>query len=185
MSIIPLHLHSHWSLLDGVPTVREIVDFAQTLGLPALALTDSNALYGVIEFASCCREAGIHPIIGAELTITGGHHIVLLAQNREGYANLCRLITRLQAAPDREASLAGVQLAAHRFSGRQEEPMLLVDMDDEAGMYQVLWSGSALKEYRSKLAQREPVVICGRVRSDRQGRTIVVGKAYLTAQSER
>ena len=99
MPIIPLHLHSQWSLLDGVPSIREIVNFAQTLGLPALALTDSNALYGVMEFASCCREAGIHPIIGAELTITGRHHIVLLAQNREGYANLCRLITRCKPHP--------------------------------------------------------------------------------------
>lgn len=53
--------------------------------------------------------------------------------------------------------------------------MLLVDMEDEAGVYQVLWSGAALKEYRSVLARREPIVIRGRVRSDQQGRTIVVG----------
>ncbi len=106
MHIIPLHFHSHWSLLDGVPSVRESVDFAQALGLPALALTDTNALYGAVEFASRCRDAGIRPIIGAELTVAGGHSVVFLARNREGYANLCRLVTRLQAAPDREASLA-------------------------------------------------------------------------------
>ena len=106
MPIVPLHLHSHWSLLDGVPSIRQIVDFAQTLNLPALALTDTNALYGAVEFASACREADLRPIIGAELSITGGHSVILLAQSREGYANLCRLVTRLQAAPDREASLA-------------------------------------------------------------------------------
>ncbi len=106
VNVIPLHFHSHWSLLDGVSSPRQIVDFAGSHDLPALALTDTNALYGAIEFTSACREAGIRPIIGAELTIAGGQSIVLLAQNREGYANLCRLVTRLQAAPDREASLA-------------------------------------------------------------------------------
>ncbi|HET7090534.1 MAG TPA: PHP domain-containing protein, partial [Anaerolineae bacterium] len=106
MHAIPLHLHSHWSLLDGVPSVRESVDFVQALGLPAFALTDTNALYGAVEFASRCRDAGIRPIIGAELTVAGGHSVVFLAQDREGYANLCHLVTRLQAAPDREASLA-------------------------------------------------------------------------------
>lgn len=117
MQVFPLHLHSHWSLLDGVPSVREIVDLAQSLHLAAIALTDANALYGVIEFVSRCREAGIQPIIGAELAMAGGRSIVLLAQNLAGYGNLCRLVTRLQAVPDREASLArGLDwsdLAAH------------------------------------------------------------------------
>jgi len=88
------------------------VGFAKTLNLPALALTDINALYGTVEFALACREAEVRPIIGTELSITGGHSIILLAQSRKGYANLCRLVTRLQAAPDREASLArGLSLA--------------------------------------------------------------------------
>ena len=89
-----------------MPSVHEIVDLARTSGLPAIALTDTNALYGAMEFISDCRQAGIAPILGAELTLTGGHSIVLLAQNMRGYGNLCRLITRLQAAPDREAALA-------------------------------------------------------------------------------
>jgi len=106
MSMIPLHLHSHWSLLDGVPSVGEIVDFAQATGLPVVALTDTNALYGAMEFIAGCRKAGLVPILGAELTLTGGRSLVLLAQNMQGYGNLCRLITRLQAAPDREVILA-------------------------------------------------------------------------------
>ena len=106
MPVIPLHIHSHWSLLDDVPSVHEMVDLAQASHLPALALTDTNALYGAMEFVSACRQAGIAPILGAELTLTGGHSLVLLAQNLQGYANLCRLVTRLQAVPDREASLA-------------------------------------------------------------------------------
>jgi len=73
-----------------------------------------------------------------------------------------------------DVTLAGVRLAAHRFSA-QQAPMLLVDMEDEAGIYQVLWSGAALDRYRSALAQREPVLIRGRVRTDRQGQLVVAG----------
>ena len=117
MHIVPLHVHSQWSLLDGVPSIPELVDFARSTDLPALALTDTHALYGAVEFAARCRDVGVQPIIGAELTLNGGHSIVLLAQSGAGYANLCRLITRLQSAPDREASLARglplADLAAH------------------------------------------------------------------------
>jgi DNA polymerase III subunit alpha len=105
MRVIPLHLHSYWSLLDGVPSIREIVAFAHAANLPAIALTDSNALYGAMEFVSECRRGGIAPILGSELNLADGHSIVLLAQNMQGYGNLCRLITRLQAAPERQATL--------------------------------------------------------------------------------
>ena len=57
MPIIPLRVHSHWSLLAGVPSIEEIVTHAQQLHLPALALTDVNALYGAIEFVQRCRAA--------------------------------------------------------------------------------------------------------------------------------
>lgn len=106
MSPIPLHLHSRWSLLDGVASIPEIVSFAQANQISALALTDTNALYGAMEFISACRKVNISPILGAELNVQSGHSIVLLAQNLRGYANLCQLITRLQARDDREASLA-------------------------------------------------------------------------------
>ncbi len=103
---VPLRVHSHWSLLDGVPTIAELVAHAQTLRLPALALTDTNALYAVTDFVRDCRAANIQPIIGAELSFLGDAPIVLLAQNEQGYANLCRLITRLQASPQRESAIA-------------------------------------------------------------------------------
>lgn len=106
MLFIPLHLHSHWSLLDGVASISDIVSFAQANQISTLAMTDTNALYGAMEFISACRKANITPILGAELNVQGGHAIVLLAHNLRGYANLCQLITRLQARDDREASLA-------------------------------------------------------------------------------
>jgi DNA polymerase III alpha subunit len=73
-----------------------------------------------------------------------------------------------------EVMLAGVRLAAHRFAVKQE-PLLLVDMEDEHGMYQVLWSGAALDRYRSTLSPRELALIRGRVRTDRQGQVLVAG----------
>ena len=117
MSFVPLHVHSHWSLLDGVASIPEIVSFAQANQISAIALTDLNALYGAMEFLAACRNAHITPILGAELNVQGGHSLVLLAQNMRGYANLCQLITRLQARDDREASitrgLAYPEIASH------------------------------------------------------------------------
>ena len=72
MSYIPLRVQSHWSLLDGVPSVPELVAHAAALGLPALALTDRNALYGAVEFVSACSSAGIFPILGAGLNLAAG-----------------------------------------------------------------------------------------------------------------
>ena len=106
MPIIPLRVHSHWSLLAGVPSIEEIVTQAQRLNLPALALTDINALHGAIEFVQRCQAAQVQPILGVDFTFAGDHSLTLLAQNLTGYANLCRLVTRLQATVDRDAKLA-------------------------------------------------------------------------------
>ncbi len=105
MPIIPLRLHSHWSLLAGVPSIEEIAAQAQQLHLPALALTDANALYGAIEFVQHCRAAQLQPILGADFTFEADHSLTLLAQNMTGYANLCHLVTSLQANADRELAL--------------------------------------------------------------------------------
>ena len=95
MPVIPLRVHSHWSLLAGVPSIEEIVTHAQEAQLPALALADVNALYGAIEFVQRCRAAQVQPILGVDFTLEAGCSLTLLAQNMNGYANLCRLVTRL------------------------------------------------------------------------------------------
>ncbi|HTP11692.1 MAG TPA: DNA polymerase III subunit alpha [Anaerolineae bacterium] len=105
MPFIPLRVHSQWSLLAGVPSLEEIVAHAQQLQLPTLALTDVNALYGAIEFVQRCRAAQMQPILGVDFTFDTDHSLTLLAQNMTGYANLCRLVTRLQADVDRETRL--------------------------------------------------------------------------------
>jgi DNA polymerase III alpha subunit len=92
------------------------------------------------------------------------------------------LVTRsdeLSQRAGQNVTLVGVRLAAHRWMTRQQELMLLVDMEDEHGVYQVLWSGAARDRYRSELAQREPVLIRGRVRTDRQGQLVVQGHEIM------
>ncbi len=71
-----------------------MVDEAYRLGLPALALTDRDGVYGVVRAHVKAREVGLKLIIGSEISIDDGSTIVLLAQDRGGYANLCRLITK-------------------------------------------------------------------------------------------
>ncbi|MEZ4521736.1 MAG: DNA polymerase III subunit alpha [Thermomicrobiales bacterium] len=91
---VELHCHSNFSFLDGASHVEELVLQAKALGYPALALTDHNGLYGAMEFARAARAWEIQPITGAEVTLASGHHLTLLAETREGYANLCRMLTR-------------------------------------------------------------------------------------------
>ena len=88
IGMIHLHVHSNHSLLEGVATPRQLVARAVEHGMKSLALTDSAGLYAAIPFYKTAREAGIKPILGAAL---GG--TILLARNREGYAELCRLLT--------------------------------------------------------------------------------------------
>jgi DNA-directed DNA polymerase III PolC len=83
-----LHVHSNHSLLEGVATPRQLVARAVEYGMKSLALTDTAGLYAAIPYYQAAREAGIKPILGAELSGT-----VLLARNREGYAELCRILT--------------------------------------------------------------------------------------------
>ncbi len=91
-----LHCHSNFSILDGASHVEDLAARASEIGIPALALTDHDGLYGIIPFYKACLAAGLKPVIGAEMTLKNGRHITLLAKNNRGYSNLCRLITRAQ-----------------------------------------------------------------------------------------
>jgi DNA polymerase III subunit alpha len=103
---VHLHVHSHYSLLDGLGKIPELVNRAVELGMPALALTDHGVLHGAIEFFTVCQKAGIKPIIGQEIYVaprkltdkssgidTRPYHMVLLAKDYEGYKNLIKLTT--------------------------------------------------------------------------------------------
>src|ERR1051325_1218819 len=88
-----LHCHSAFSFLDGASPPDELLAEAHRLGYPALALTDRNGVYGALEFATAAKPLDIQAITGAEVTLTDGSHVVLLAESPAGYANLCRLLT--------------------------------------------------------------------------------------------
>ncbi|MBL7057829.1 DNA polymerase III subunit alpha [Patescibacteria group bacterium] len=105
MSFIHLHVHSHYSLLDGLSRFNELIEIAQADGANAVALTDHGVMYGIIEFYQACKKAGIKPIVGFEAYMAKGsmlekvtkqdekrnYHILLLARNNQGYKNLIKL----------------------------------------------------------------------------------------------
>jgi error-prone DNA polymerase len=112
---VELHLHTAFSLLDGASLPEEMIDRAAELDYQALAVTDHNGLYGAMEFAQAAKAANIQPITGAEITLTDGTHLTLLAETSTGYANLCRLIT---AAYRWESSYQSSQVGADPVSAR-------------------------------------------------------------------
>lgn len=88
-----LHVHSFYSLLDGTMSLEQLVQQAKKLKFRHLALTDHNALYGAVEFYQLAKATGIHPIIGAEITLTDATNLVLLVKDNTGYRNLCQLLS--------------------------------------------------------------------------------------------
>lgn len=111
---IELHCHSNFSLLDGASHPEDLVTRARELGMPALAITDHDGLYGAVRFYRAAKEQGIKPIIGAEMALEGGYHITLLAENKTGYSNLCRLISHSHLKHGKtKASLNWETLSGH------------------------------------------------------------------------
>ncbi len=99
-----LHVHTHYSLLDGAASIKSLVTKAKEDGMSALAITDHGNLYGAYEFFKEAKSNGIKPILGCEIYVAegsrfakqgkkdrSGYHLILLAKNLEGYYNLCRL----------------------------------------------------------------------------------------------
>ena len=108
MSFVHLHVHTEYSLLDGSNKIKEYVARVKELGMNSAAITDHGVMYGVIDFYRAARAQGIKPILGCEVyvapnsrfdrEVTGGddryYHLVLLAENNEGYANLMKIVSK-------------------------------------------------------------------------------------------
>ena len=103
---VHLHLHSEYSLLDGAARINNAVSKAREMEMPALAITDHGAMYGVVDFYKACKKAGIKPVLGCEVYVAPRsmsqrtpklddnlYHLVLLAENQEGYRNLLNLVS--------------------------------------------------------------------------------------------
>jgi len=155
-----LHVHSEFSLLDGMSQIKKLVERAQQLNMDALAITDHGVMYGAIDFYQAAKEAGIKPIIGVEAYVAlnnrqerirgvegGYYHLVLLARNRTGYHNLIRLTTEAHLngyyyKPRIDKNLlanhsAGLICLSACASG--EVPRLLQDGNYEGAKQTALW----------------------------------------------
>ncbi|WP_243423734.1 DNA polymerase III subunit alpha [Anaerotignum lactatifermentans] len=100
-----LHVHTEYSLLDGSAKIKELVERVKELGMDSIAITDHGAMYGAIEFYKAAKAAGVKPILGCEVYVAAGsrlvkegkgggyYHLVLLAENEEGYHNLIKLVS--------------------------------------------------------------------------------------------
>jgi len=105
MSFVHLHVHSEYSLLDGLSRIKGLVAQAKALGQPAIALTDHGTMHGTIEFYRAAKAAGVKPVIGMEAYLSDGpmeersprrYHLLLLAQDQTGYQNLLKLASAAQ-----------------------------------------------------------------------------------------
>jgi len=107
MKFTHLHVHSHYSLLDGTAKIDDLLDYVKELGMDSVALTDHGVLYGAVEFFKKAKAKGIKPIIGCEIYVSPEshllkragidvkrYHLILLAKNEIGYKNLVQLVTK-------------------------------------------------------------------------------------------
>ncbi len=114
---IELHCHTNFSLLDGAAHPESMVARAKELGMKAMAIADHDGLYGAVRFYKATREAGVKPIIGAELTLDGGFHVTLLARDMTGYSSLCRLISRAHLRHSKHEALVDWESLSQHSAG--------------------------------------------------------------------
>jgi error-prone DNA polymerase len=136
---VELHCHSAFSFLDGASHPVELAGAAAEQGHAALALTDHDGLHGAMEFAQAVKPLGVRPITGAELTLADGSHLTLLCETREGYSNLCRLLTEAHAHTRAWTEGWDGVASAERLSRRRSDPidgepvLRLEDLERRAG----------------------------------------------------
>ena len=106
---VHLHVHSEFSLLDGLGKIKDLTQAAAEMGMPAVALTDHGVMFGILHFYQAAKKAGIKPIVGCEIYIspremtqkdvkfdTRPTHLILLAESQAGYDNLMQIATAAQ-----------------------------------------------------------------------------------------
>ena len=102
-----LHVHTEYSLLDGMSRISQLPQYVRELGMDSCAITDHGAMFGVVDFYKSCRKAGVKPIIGCEVYTAArtmydkeagkdrfSGHLILLAETREGYSNLVKIVSK-------------------------------------------------------------------------------------------
>lgn len=113
MPAVELYLHTAYCFGQGASLAEEHVARAADMGYTHLAVTDRDSLAGTLEFAQAARAWGLKPIVGAELSLAGGGRLLLIAETRRGYGNLCRLVTLAHAQDRRSPALSPLVLKGH------------------------------------------------------------------------
>lgn len=140
MSYVPLWVKSNFSFLEGASHPYELVEQAHQFGLPAIAITDRNGVYGVVDAHMKAKELGITLLVGSEVTVgqsvESTQSVILLAQNREGYGNLCRLISKGHLQHEKGTCLVDVHEVNEHAAGLLAlvpSPELLGEFKDAFG----------------------------------------------------
>jgi len=171
-----LHVHTEYSLLDGMCRIAQLIAKAKELGMGSLAITDHGALYGAIAFYTAAKEAGIRPIIGCEVYVAetdrhgrsssdkNHYHLTLLAKNKRGYHNLIQLVTKAQLEGfyykprvDRELlTLHHQGLIALSGCAHGQIPRLLLQGRYDEAVTEALWHKEAFEDFYLEI-QRHPI----------------------------
>ena len=209
---VHLHVHSEFSLLDGLSPVKRIVETVKRQGMRAVALTDHGNLYGAIDFYTYARNAGIKPIIGVETYVSprgmsdkGGSqdrnyfHLVLLAKNLDGYQNLLKLVSRASLEgyyykPRIDRALlaehaAGLIALSACYSGEPSRAILESDFErakEAAGWYREVFGEDYFLELQDHGNSDDQVVNAGLIELNRRlGIPLVVtNDSHYTVRDE-
>ena len=171
-----LHVHTEYSLLDGLCRIPDLISKAKDLGMDSLAITDHGSMYGVIDFYTTAKNAGMKPLVGCEIYLaeTNRHsrnasdknpyHLTLLAKSRQGYLNLIQLVTKAhlegfyyKPRVDKEL-LADYHEGLVALSGcaRGELPRLILEGRLEEAATAALWYKEVFSDYYLEI-QRHPI----------------------------
>jgi DNA polymerase-3 subunit alpha len=168
VGFVHLHTHTSFSLREGALSIGKLIDFAKADKMPALAITDTNNLFGALEFSEKVSKAGVQPIIGCQLTVdfddgkrlgaraddpsAGRGSLVLLAQNADGYANLMRLASRawLESDPG-DLPHVGLPLLQQFSAG------LIALTGGPSGALDVLLANGRSEHAERRLSQLQPL----------------------------
>jgi len=153
MEMVHLHVHSQYSMQDGLCSLDNLIKQATKFKMKAVALTDHDGLYGAIQFYKKAKKAGIKPIIGCEIRIKDNqksnqtYHLTLLVKDKEGYSNLCQIITRAHLSNPGSIPVIEKEILAKHCKGiiglsgcgKGEIPLLLSQKKNEQAEKVTCW----------------------------------------------
>jgi DNA polymerase-3 subunit alpha len=174
--ITHLHVHTEYSLLDGLCRIPQLISKAKELGMTSLAITDHGSMHGVIDFYTAAKEAGVKPIIGCETYVAetnrqsrnvgdkNPYHLVLLAKNQQGYHNLIQLITKAHLEGFYYKPRVDKELLAQYHKGlialsacaHGELPRLIMEGNLEEAADRAVWYKETFNDFYLEI-QRHPI----------------------------